>query len=80
MSGKNEQIEITVDRKEVEQLLKGLRKTMQQAIAFENLGMMEFCGDQHNPDWRWDFKELKRCYPTTQSLYNFYQHGKRSHE
>jgi len=40
-------------------------------MPYEKLGLAVFCGNQHNPEWRWDRRALERIsLPQLCELYN----------
>ena len=47
-------------------------RSMNHSIAMEKVGLAGFCGNQWNPDWSWNRKELKKL--TNEQLDILYTH------
>jgi hypothetical protein len=65
---------ITVDQQDLIHLLKGITPPMSICIDLEKKGVMEFCGNQYNENWRFKQSWLKE--QDEQTLFKLYHYIK----
>ncbi|MGL5271463.1 MAG: hypothetical protein ACRC7I_13250 [Selenomonadaceae bacterium] len=49
-------MKVDLNKTDLIRLVKGSSPKIDTAIKLEKIGLMRFCGNQHNPEWGWTVK------------------------